>query len=52
MDGKKISKTEMDKLNPQNIQHITVYKGEKAIARFGEGGKEGVIEITTKSAKE
>jgi TonB family protein len=35
-------------INPKNIQSIEVLKGEKAIAAYGDKGKNGVIKITIK----
>ena len=40
----------LDKLNPQDIDVITVLKKESAVEQFGEKGKDGVILITTKKA--
>ena len=34
--------------NPQNIQSINVLKGDAAIKKYGNKGKDGVIEITSK----
>lgn len=49
LDGKQTTK-KVDEINPEDIQMINVLKGESAIAAHGEKGKNGVIEITTKSA--
>ncbi len=49
VDGKQISKDEMKNISPANIQSITVLKGESGKRKYGEDGKNGVIEITTKS---
>lgn len=46
IDGEKTNGLET--LNPDDIESITVYKGEQAVEKYGEEGKEGVIEITTK----
>jgi protein TonB len=35
-------------MRPEQIGHVTVLKGEKAIQRYGEAGANGVVEITTK----
>ena len=40
---------EFSKLKPSDIESISVLKGEYIIERYGEEGKGGVIEITTKS---
>lgn len=37
-------------LDPNNIQAISVLKGQQAVDKYGEKGNNGVIEITTKSA--
>ncbi len=38
-------------LNPQDIESIQVFKGEDAIAKYGDEGKNGVLLITTKNPK-
>jgi N-acetylmuramoyl-L-alanine amidase len=48
-DGKNISKGEMQNIDPKDIQSINVLKSGKAIEKYGEKGKNGVIEITTKN---
>ncbi|RDV12997.1 hypothetical protein DXT99_21705 [Pontibacter diazotrophicus] len=35
-------------LDPTNIQHLNVYKGEKAVEKFGDKGKEGVVVVELK----
>lgn len=40
----------LDKLNPQDIDVITVLKKESAVEQFGEKGREGVVIVTTKKA--
>ena len=42
------NKNGMKKINPKDIQHITVIKDKSAIAKYGEKGQNGIIEITTK----
>ena len=49
VDGEKLTKNELSQLDPDNIDAMTVFKGKSAIERYGEEGKDGVIEITTKS---
>lgn len=49
VDGKVVSKSDADKINPNDIKSVNVIKGEKATAAFGDKGKNGVIEITTKN---
>lgn len=47
-DGKEISKEEMQKIKPENIKSMQVLKGENAIEKYGDKGKDGVIIITKK----
>lgn len=50
IDGVKKGKaTEWEKIEPNNIVAINVYKNEaEAVAKFGPGAEKGVIEITTR----
>lgn len=48
IDGMESSKERMDNLNPDRIASMNVYKGNEAIAKFGEKGRNGVIEIKLK----
>ncbi len=52
VDGKEIGKFRSMKneviLSPERISSMNVLKGESAIAKYGQKGKDGVIEITTK----
>ncbi|TYA92108.1 M56 family metallopeptidase [Seonamhaeicola marinus] len=48
VDGKESSIEETNKLLPEDIEHIEVLKGNAAKDKYGEKGKNGVIEITTK----
>jgi TonB family protein len=41
---------DVDKINPGTIESLNVIKGIGAINKYGEKGKNGVIEITTKKA--
>lgn len=52
IDGKKISHADMQELKPDQIESITVLKGVNAAVKYGEIEEKGVIEITTKKAKE
>lgn len=47
IDGKEVSKAEMEKLNPNSIKHISVLKGKGAIQKYGAKAGKGVIEIST-----
>jgi TonB-dependent SusC/RagA subfamily outer membrane receptor len=48
LDGKETTKKVAD-LNPDEIQSVSVWKGDKATGKYGEKGKNGVIEITMKT---
>ncbi|MEO8854331.1 MAG: N-acetylmuramoyl-L-alanine amidase, partial [Ginsengibacter sp.] len=48
-DGKEISQDEMKDIPPNTIQSVKVLKGESVEKKYGEKGKNGAIEITTKS---
>jgi len=47
LDGKEITREEMDKIPPSTINKVEVLKGERA-AKYGEKGNKGVIIITSK----
>lgn len=46
VDGKKV--TDISKISPESIESITVLKDEKALEKYGEEGKYGVIIVTLK----
>lgn len=48
VDGKIMAAEELKKIDAKEISRIDVLKGEKAIAEFGELGKNGVVKITLK----
>jgi TonB-dependent SusC/RagA subfamily outer membrane receptor len=50
LNGVEMSKENFQKrvIKPENILSVDVYKDQKAIEKFGEKGKNGVIEIKTK----
>lgn len=48
VDGKKISEGEMKEIDTDRIESVSVLKGEKAIVKYGELGRRGVIEIGLK----
>ena len=52
IDGKESTEENMKKLAPSDIESINVIKGEKALEEYGEKGKNGVIQITTKKNKD
>ena len=47
-DGKEITKSEAEKINPNTIQSIEVIKGEFAKKKYGKKGENGVILIKMK----
>jgi len=51
VDGREIKKSEMDKINPTDIKSVTVLKDKKATDKYGEKGKNGVIEIELKKSQ-
>ncbi|MFI1770738.1 TonB-dependent receptor plug domain-containing protein [Thalassobellus citreus] len=51
IDGKESSAKELEKIHPNNIKSIDVFKDEIATIKYGDKGKNGVIEITTKRDK-
>ncbi|MDO6738856.1 M56 family metallopeptidase [Wenyingzhuangia sp. 2_MG-2023] len=48
VNGKEATKEDFDSMNRNNIKLINVLKDKKAIEKYGEKGKEGVVEITSK----
>ncbi|MDA9554705.1 TonB family protein [Pelobium sp.] len=48
LNGSEISYLEMSLIDKSSIESMNVLKGEQAIKKYGEKGKDGVIEITTK----
>lgn len=48
LDGKEISKEEMEKMDTNSFESISVLKGESATKKYGEKGKNEVIVITKK----
>ncbi len=51
LDGTPIDKDNFSKIKPNDIESISVFKSTKAIERYGDKGKNGVIEITMKKGK-
>jgi bla regulator protein blaR1 len=49
LDGKIISAENFGKINAESILSINVLKNEIALEKYGDKGKDGVIEINTKS---
>ena len=52
IDGKESSKEEVKSLSPDEIETINVYKGGKAVEKYGEIAKEGVGEVKTKKGNQ
>ena len=48
LNGKIISKADFDKINQQTISKIIVLKGDAAYKKYGDKGKNGVVELFTK----
>jgi hypothetical protein len=48
LDGKEITQAEMEQIKPDSIESMNVLKGKIAIEKYGDKGKNGVIEIATK----
>ncbi|MCX2681580.1 hypothetical protein OOZ15_16620 [Galbibacter sp. EGI 63066] len=48
VDGKVVSKSIMAAIDPKSIDKINVLKGEKAVKKYGEKAKNGVVEIFLK----
>ena len=51
VDGKYAKLEEFKNINPADIKSINILKGKTAIDKYGEEGKNGVIEIFMKSIK-
>jgi len=52
IDDKEVKREEIDKLDPDRIESVSVLKGATAIAQYGERGKNGVVILTLKGKKE
>lgn len=50
VDGTEINREVLDKMNPNDIERVEVFKDEMAIKKYGDKGRHGVILITTKKA--
>jgi hypothetical protein len=49
LDGKEITKKELEKLDAATIESINVWKNQIAIEKYGQKGVNGVVEIISKS---
>ena len=52
VDGKEINPGDFRKIHPNDIERIDVLKDKKAIEKYGNKAKDGVLLITTKAKKE
>lgn len=50
VDGTEYTPEEFKKINPDNIESISVWKDEKAIEKYGAKGKNGVLDIKLKKS--
>lgn len=50
VDGKKVSREEIDKLSPEQIKSVTVLKGKMAVEKYGDEAKGGALLISTKES--
>lgn len=48
LDGKEIDAKEVEAITPASIESVNVYKGESAVTKYGDKGRNGVIEINLK----
>ncbi|MEY8869168.1 M56 family metallopeptidase [Meridianimaribacter flavus] len=48
LDGKEISRKELKDIDPKTIKEVEVLKGEKAVEKYGDKAKDGVVIIITK----
>jgi TonB-dependent SusC/RagA subfamily outer membrane receptor len=51
LEGKQISKEEMEKITAERIESVTVLKGESATELYGTRGANGVVEIKLKDGQ-
>ncbi len=51
LDGTTISKDDFSKIKPSDIESVSVYNGAISTTKYGEKGKNGVVEITMKKGK-
>ena len=51
LDGREVTAEEVNQMEPNDIESITVLKDDNAVKTYGEKGKNGVIIIKTKSKK-
>lgn len=52
VDGKKVSREEVDRISADQIKSVTVLKGKAAVEKYGDEAQGGVLLISTKEADE
>jgi N-acetylmuramoyl-L-alanine amidase len=50
IDGLKSDSTAMHQLDPDQIASMSIWKGEKAIMKYGQDGENGVVDVKTKKS--
>ena len=50
VDGKKVSREEVEKLSPDQIKSVVVLKGKAAVEEYGDEAQRGVLLISTKES--
>lgn len=48
IDGKEVNEKKFKSISPKDIATVNVWKGDKAVEKYGKKAKDGVVEITTK----
>ena len=51
IDGTVAEKADLDRVNPEDIFSVSVWKEAKATEKFGEKGQNGVIDVVTKAKR-
>ncbi len=52
IDGKKVKSKDFKKIiSRSNVESVNVFKGDKAVEKYGKKAKNGVVEVTTKNNK-
>jgi len=52
IDGKEVPNKKLDDLDSENIESMSVIKGDAATKKYGKKAKHGVVEIITKKSKD
>ncbi|MGI9532655.1 M56 family metallopeptidase [Lutimonas sp.] len=48
VDGEELKNGSIDDIDPNTIETMNVYKGDKAVEKYGDKAKDGLVEIKTK----